>query len=196
MAHRLGQSVERRAADPGGAAENTPVAQSQVSGEPSARRKGFIIGLGAGAGIHQTPAFRVVDRFGRVVSSGGGENKLAIATNFTVGYAPGDQLLLYYSNKAAFTTDDRVDTVGVTGFGITYMLRPTSPTPFVSGSVGVGAAGTFIGSSNVETGAGFSIGGGYEFARHLSLNGDAMFVRLGNGQSHTVYKALFNYLFY
>ena len=180
----------------GNAGQNTPVTQSQAPDEPSARRKGFIIGVGAGAGIHRTPTFRVLDRFGRVVSSGGGENTLAIVTNFNVGYAPSDQLLLYYSNKAAFTTDDRVDAVGVTGFGITYMLRRTSPTPFVSGTIGVGAAGTFIGSSKAETGAGFSIGGGYEFARHLSLNGDAMFVRLGNGQNHTVYKALFNYLFY
>jgi hypothetical protein len=180
----------------GNAGQNTPVTPSQAFEEPSARRKGFIIGVGAGAGIHQTPAFRVLDRFGRVVSSGGGENKLVIATNFNVGYAPSDQFLLYYSNKAAFTTDDRVDVVGVTGFGMTYMLRRTSPSPFVSGSIGVGAAGTFIGSSNAESGAGFSIGGGYEFARHLSVNGDAMFVRLGNGQNHTVYKALFNYLFY
>ena len=184
----------------GGAAANagqtTPVTQSQASDEPSARRKGFIIGVGAGAGIHRTPTFSVLDRFGRVVSSGGGEHELAIVTNFNVGYAPSDQFLLYYSNKAAFTTDDRVDAVGITGFGITYMLRPTSPTAFVSGTIGVGVAGTFISTSRSESGAGLSIGGGYEFARHLSLNGDAMFVRLGNGQNHTVLKALLNYLFY
>ena len=177
-------------------AQNTEVAPSQTSGEASAKRKGFIIGAGAGAGIHRTPAFRVLDRFGRVVSSGGGDNKLAIATNFSVGYAPGDQLLLYYSNKAAFTTDDRVDAVGITGFGITYMLRRTSPTAFINGTIGAGATSRFIGSSDAEVGAGFSIGGGYEFARHLSVNGDAIFVRLGNGQNHAVYMALFNFLFY
>ena len=76
------------------------------------------------------------------------------------------------------------------------MLRRTSPTTFVSGSVGPGAARTFITSSTAQTGTGFSVGGGYEFARHLSLNGDAIFVRLNNGQNHTVYKASFNYLFY
>jgi hypothetical protein len=178
------------------AEQNTPVAQSQTSAELSAKRRGFIIGVGAGAGIHRTPTFRVLDRFGRVLSSGGGENKLAIVTDFNVGYAPSDQVLLSYSNKAAFTTDDRVDAVGVSGFGITYMLRPMSPTTFVSGTVGVGAARRFIGSSAAESGAGFSIGGGYEFARHFSLNGDAIFVRLGNGQNHTVYKTSFNYLFY
>ena len=178
------------------AGQNAAATQSQEPDEPSARRKGFTIGVGAGAGSHRTPTFRVVDRFGRVVSSGGGENKVAIVTNFNIGYAPGDQFLLYYSNKAAFTTDDRVDAVAVTGFGITYMLRRTSPTTFVSGSIGAGSASTFIGSSNAETGRGYSIGGGYEFARHLSLNGDALFVRLGNGQSHSVFQASFNYVFY
>ena len=178
------------------AGQATPVTQSQASNEPSARRKGFIIGVGAGAGIHRTPTFSVLDRFGRVLSSGGGQNKLAIVTDFSIGYAPGDQLLLYYSNKAAFTTDDRVDAVGISEVGVTYMLRRTSPTTFVSGSVGPGAARTFITSSTAQTGTGFSVGGGYEFARHLSLNGDAIFVRLNNGQNHTVYKASFNYLFY
>ena len=90
---------------------NIPVAPPQDAEEPSARRKGFIIGLGAGAGMHKTPGFSVLDRFGRVISSGGGEYKLAIVTDFNIGYAPGDRILLYYSNKAAFTTDDRVDAV-------------------------------------------------------------------------------------
>lgn len=175
---------------------NTPVAPPQDAEEPSARRKGFIIGFGAGAGMHKTPSFSVFDRFGRVISAGGGEYKLAIVTDFTIGYAPGDQLLLYYSNKAAFTTDDRVDAVGVSGFGVTYMFRRTAPTSFVNGTIGAGAARTFVGSSSAESGAGYAIGGGYEFARHFSLTGDAIFVRLGNGQNHTVYKASFNYLFY
>ena len=180
----------------GDAPLNTPVVQSQASREPSARRRGFIIGGGGGAGLHRTPTFRVLDRFGRVVGTGGGQNKFAIVTDFSVGYAPSDQVLLYYSNKAAFTTDDRVDAVGITGFGVTYMFRRTSPTPFVSGSIGAGAARTFISSSTSQSGSGYSIGGGYEFARHLSVTGDAIFVRLNNGQNHTVYRALFNYLFY
>ena len=76
------------------------------------------------------------------------------------------------------------------------MLRRTSPTAFVNGSIGAGFAGTFITSSSSESGAGYSIGGGYEFARHYSLNGEAVFVRLAGGQNHTVYRALFNFLFY
>jgi hypothetical protein len=166
------------------------------SDEESARRRGFIVGIGVGAGLHRPPAFPVRDRFGRVVASRGGDSKLAIATNFTVGYAPSDQVLLYYSNKAAFTTDDQVDAVTVTGFGTTYMLRRSSPTPFFTGTVGVGAAGSLIGGSDAESGIGFSAGGGYEFARHFSVSGDTIFVRLGNGINHTVFRGSFNYLFY
>ena len=177
------------------ATQSTPVPEPEVTEKPRGR-KGFIIGVGAGAGIHATPTFRVLDRFGRVLSSGGGDNKLAISIDFNVGYAPGEQFLLYYSNKAAFTTDDRVDAVGVTGVGATYMFRPTTPSAFVNGTVGAGATRTFIGSSSGETGQGFSIGGGYEFARHLSVNADALFVRLGDGQDHKVYKVSLNYLFY
>jgi hypothetical protein len=184
------------AATPATTTPNSPVAPPQDAEEPSARRKGFIIGFGAGAGMHKTPGFSVFDRFGRLISSGGGEYKLAIVTDFNIGYAPGDQILLFYSNKAAFTTDDRVDAVGVSGFGVTYMFRRTAPTSFVTGTIGAGAARTFIESSSSESGAGYAIGGGYEFARHFSLTGDAIFVRLGSGQNHTVYKASFNYLFY
>jgi len=176
---------------------STPPPQPAASIEPPPEgRKGFIIGFGAGIGMHRTPTFSVFDRFGRAISTGGGENKIAVATDFNVGYAPTDQFLVYYSNKAAFTTDDRVDAVGVTGGGVTYMFRPTSPSAFVNGSVGVGATGSFINGSGGETGAGFTFGGGYEFARHLSLHGDAIFVRLSNGQNHAVYTATFHFLFY
>ncbi len=164
--------------------------------EPAAGRKGFIIGIGGGIGSHATPTFRVLDRFGRVLSSGGGENKLAVAFDFNVGYAPGEQLLIYYSNKAEFTTDDRVDLVGVSGVGVTYMFRRTTPSAFVSGTVGAGAARTFITSSSAQFGPGFAVGGGYEFAKHFSINGDAILVKLDNGQDHKVYKVSFNYLFY
>jgi hypothetical protein len=190
--------VNRGLPTPGGTS-NAVLSVTQAEQDPgqdSARRQGFIIGIGGGAGVHRPPSFLVFDRFGRVVSSGGGGNTLSIGTDFSVGYAAGDRLLLYYSNKAAFTGDDQVDAIGVTGFGTTYMFRRTSPTPFVGGSIGVGVAGSFIASSSSESGAGFSATGGYEFARHFSLSGDAIFVRLGSGGNHTVIRGSFNYLFY
>ena len=42
----------------------------------------------------------VFNRFGRLISSGGGTNNFAVVTNFLVGWAPTDRVLLFYSNKA------------------------------------------------------------------------------------------------
>lgn len=170
--------------------------QTQAPNEPTANRKGFIVGIGAGAGLHRAPGITVRDRSGRLISSRGGINNFAVVTDFKIGYAPSDQVLIYYSNKAAFTSDSRYDVVGITGAGVTYMRKRTSPSIFFTGSIGAGIGGNISQGSNSESGAGFSVGGGYEFRRHLSLAGDAIFVRLGNGQNHTVFKASFNYLFY
>jgi hypothetical protein len=166
------------------------------SPERTASRKGFIIGVGAGGGLHRTPSFSVFDRFGRPISSGGGTNNFAIVTNFLVGWAPTDRVLLFYSNKATFTTDENYDALGVTGFGATYMFRPTSPSAYVTGSIGGGFGASVTGSTASDVGLGWSAGVGWEFRRHLSLEGDVLMVQLGSGQDHTVYRGVFTYTFY
>lgn len=174
-------------------AQGPPLAQN--SAEPTANRKGFIIGGGVGGGWHRTPGAIAIDRFGRITSIGSA-NSLTIPTNVFVGYAASDQIVLFYSNRANFTTSDRYDVLGVTGFGTTYMLRRTAPTTYVTGSIGAGFGGNVVQSTVGETGVGFSIGGGYEIRRHLSVESDALFVRLGGGENHTVLRATLNYTFY
>jgi hypothetical protein len=170
---------------------------SQAEVEPSAERKGFIIGIGTGAALHRAPDVTVTrDRSGRLTFSSQMAQNLAIVMDFKIGYAPTDQLLIYYSNKAAFTRADDYDVVGLTGAGVTYMARRTSPSFFITGGGGAGIGGTFIGSVSSDRGFGFSAGGGYEFSRHLSIAGDAMLVRLGTGNNHTTVMGTFNYLFY
>lgn len=180
-------TVEPMGPGASGAAEST---------DRTANRKGFIIGIGAGGGLHRTPGFSVFDRFGRLISSGGGTNNFAIVTNFLVGWAPSDRALLFYSNKATFTTDENYDALGVTGFGATYMFRPTSPSAYVTGSVGGGFGASLTGSTTSDVGLGWSAGVGWEFRRHLSVEGDVLMVQLGSGQDHTVYRGLFTYTFY
>jgi hypothetical protein len=162
----------------------------------AANRQGFLIGAGAGGALHRAPGFNVLDRFGRVISSGGGTNNFAIVTNFMVGWAPTNRALLFYSNKATFTTDESYDALGVTGFGATYMFRATSPTGYVTGSVGGGFGARLTQSTASDVGLGWSAGAGWEFRRHLSLEGDVLVVGLGNGQDHKVYRGLFVYTFY
>ena len=104
--------------------------------------------------------------------------------------------MLFYSNRAVFTTDESYDALGVTGFGTTYMFRRTAPTGYVTGSIGGGFGANIYQGTGGEAGLGFSAGAGWEFARHLSLEGDVLVVQLGDNQRHTVYRALLLYTFY
>jgi hypothetical protein len=158
-----------------------------------ARFRGFIVGFGAGVGTHRTTdtLFNSSRRALESVSS----SEFAIVTDFRIGYAPSDNVLLHYSNKVAWTRHPRYDVVGLSGFGATYMFRRSSPSPFLTGAVGIGVGGTVDGNDAV-TGSGFSIGGGYEFSRRWSIDGEALFVRLGDANRHTVLKAGISWLFY
>lgn len=180
-----GIPAARPQAAPGQAQPQAPMA------ETTAERKGFIFGLGGGVGLHRGPAF-----FG----SAGPPNDFAINTDFRIGYAPTDQVLVYYNNSVAWSRSELYDILGLTGVGVTYMIRPTSPTPFVTGAFGAGSAAEvdFGGGrfDDTETGSAVLIGGGYEFARHWSVEGAAVFIRLGNGNNHTVLKATFSWMFY
>jgi hypothetical protein len=160
----------------------------------SATRKGFIIGAGAGAGLQRSPDFSGVDRFGRFTVEGG--SSASVATNFMVGYAPTDHALLFYSSRAVVTSNAAVDILVVGGLGMTYMLRRTAPTAYVTSSIGRGVGVSINGSIGDEDGFGWSGGAGWEFRRHFSLEGDVLNVRLGNGQNHTAFRALLNYTFY
>lgn len=175
----------------GAIAQNPPLVPDPAR---SATRKGFIIGAGAGAGLQRSPGFPSVDRFGRF-TEGGGSNA-SVVTNFMVGYAPTDRTLLFYSSRAVFTSNAALDILAVGGLGMTYMLRPTTPTAYVTGSIGRGLGFNITRSSADEVGLGWSGGAGWEFRRHLSLEGDVLNVRLGNGQNHTALRALLNYTFY
>ena len=127
---------------------------------------------------------------------------MAVVTDFRVGWAVNDQVLLYYQNIATFGSDmfgrDK-DLLALSGFGTTYMFSPTSPSAFVNGAVGVAVAGDFnfdSGSTDSDSGSGFSIGGGWEFSRHLSVEGGIMFLRETGFYDYRVYRVTFNYLFY
>jgi hypothetical protein len=173
------------------AAPAQPTTMQAQSG--TANRKGFVFGLGAGGGIHRAPVFPGF-------SAAGTTNEGAVITDLSIGYAPSDQILVYYSNQVAWSRSMRYDLVGVTGVGVTYMFSPSSPSAFVKGTVGGGIVADVDfdsgGFDSNDTGLGFSISGGYEFARHWSIEAGAMFARLENGNNHTIFKATFNWVFY
>ena len=161
---------------------------AQIPVGPSAERKGFIVGIGAGGALHRIPE-------GRVTGDNLDRSAFAFGTDFKIGYAPTDQFLIYYSAKAAFPQATDYDAVGVSGFGVTYMTRPTSPSFFVTGIAGESARAT-LESRDWSVGRGLGVGGGYEFKRHWSISGDALFLRMGDNDNHTVLLATVGYLFY
>ena len=165
----------------------------------SAERKGFIVGIGGGVGF---------PRVGFDFNSGSNfsfTGDPSVVTDFKIGYAASDQLLLYYRNIATFANDFPKSVLTLSGFGTKYMFSPTSPSGYVNGAVGVAAGGyidfgegTF---SNLDSGVGFSLGGGWEFARHFSIGGDIVILNLDSltgfgSDTYTVYTATFSYLFY
>jgi hypothetical protein len=151
------------------------------SGLAQKPRKGFILDLGVGiAGISQSSN-----------SPGSGrETTGAVGTDFKIGHAPTDQLLIYYSNDAAFYKEtssfggDVLVAVGMSGVGATYFLQPAAPSFYLNGALGIAALNAVSLDDATQdgiTGWGVSLGGGYEFARHWLLDGDLVLGRLDGG---------------
>jgi hypothetical protein len=175
----------------GGAAP--PIQEPAVHGG----RRGFVIGLGGGFGMHQytTPSFTV-----RNVTFGGESlTSSGLATEFLIGYAPTDRLLIYYENSLQLTGDLVYDFLGLTGGGATYLFNPRAGSWYVRGAVGaaVGAEVDLNRStvSTVERGLAVSFGGGYEFARHWLLGGTAMVLKLDN-VTHRAFRGTVTWVFY
>lgn len=193
-------------------AELLPQGGQPAPGQPAPAqaktRKGFIIGLGGGIGMHSAPTYTYTYSYSYPYgypsstpsTSSARIHTRAFLTDFKVGYAPTSQILIYYDNHVAWTQNEQYDILGMSGGGVTYAFSPTSPSLLVKGAVGAAVGATVdlgngtVGSSN--TGTGFSVGGGYEFARHWTVEGSVLFLRLGQNNNHTIFSATVNWLFY
>lgn len=145
------------------------------------RRKGFILNLGLGAaGVSSSYEGPVSNR----------RTKAAVGTDFKIGHAATDQILIYYSNDAAFYNetdfygDDQLVAVGLSGVGVTYFLQPSVPSFYVDGTIGIAARNLLSYEDATVDGTGgwgVAVGGGYEFARHFMLDADLILGRLDGG---------------
>lgn len=130
------------------------------------QRKGFILGFGLGPGL--TPV--------------GGDNKIVLAnTSFKIGIGLSEQLLLYWSSRGAWYKTDYhyyesgqksvTELFGVAGLGMSYYLLETAPAMYVTGSLGYSAVSNPFESyaNDADVGLGLSMGVGYEFSPHYSV---------------------------
>jgi len=136
-------------------------------------RKGFILGLGVGAGFNSYQfdfELSGID-FMR-------ESKVAVVSDFRIGYAPTEQIAIYWVSRASWYNQEGSFSLGgekvfvingMAGLGGTYYLEPEAPCFFVNAAVGYSNWFTPF-EENVENNLAFGagLGGGYEFSKHWS----------------------------
>jgi len=109
-------------------------------------RKGFILGFGLGPGFSSYS--QSIDSVSVGIDSED-LSKVALLTNFKIGYAPTNQIMVYWMSKVNWfgredtvqtTTSTREETItaanGVGGLGITYFFRPKAPSLYLTAGGG------------------------------------------------------------
>lgn len=122
-------------------------------------REGFILGIGIGPGYtsyRETITSEHLVFPNEFVSERNRQNKLGIATDFKIGYAPSNFLAIYYTNKVSWFGHKYSEIIAdyhglhfekeyiekwtvayaITGIGVTYYFSPTAPSLFLSGALG------------------------------------------------------------
>jgi len=148
------------------------------------KRKGFIIGIGAGGGLASYKS--------KVELSSGNDfegdrmNKFGIMTDFKLGYAPSNQVAIFWTSKVAwfsqkiegdprFGIEDQSFIIanGMGGLGFAYYLQPDGPSLYLTGGLGFSSWATpFEEGSEASYGLGLSLGAGLEFSKHWSIEGN------------------------
>jgi len=128
------------------------------------QRKGFILGGGLGLGM-STYSAEGSPRF----------TEFALMTDFKIGYAPSEQVEVFYSSKVSwFEESGTIFSHGLGSVAVNYFLNPEQPF-YLSGGVGFSnLSDPFESNSETWWGVGFFGGAGYEFSRHYAVQFDLM----------------------
>jgi hypothetical protein len=138
------------------------------------KRKGFLFGLGGGYGT--VPEFYEYEL-------GYG----AICTNLNIGYAPKDQVLIYFESKALWFigrwgkgSDESFIQFWATSWAVwtpsiavNYYFKPEARSLYVKGGGGLTVAGSIVGAS--EFGRALFGGVGYEWSPRWSVSLESNF---------------------
>ena len=133
-------------------------------------RQGFILGLGVGPGL-TSYSFEGIGTDDRT-------NKASVNTDFQIGYAPNNQLLIYWMSKVQWYSletifGSAIYASGVGGLGLSYYFEKEGPSLYLTGGVGFASvAAPFEDNIETEYGFGIAAGVGYEFAKHWSVEGN------------------------
>ena len=128
------------------------------------RRKGFVLDLGGGGGLHHKP----------------GRNKAGFAPNINLGWGVTDQVAVSWMAKGLVVRDGGVTGMSdFSGLGITYHLKPQAPSGFLRVGMGASNLYTLSGRFSQRSGWGILAGAGSEFHKHWSLGVDGEWGRIG-----------------
>ena len=156
------------------------------------QRKGFLLGFGIGSGFtsftqntQKVHIYRdsnvviVIREVPGVSVESGRQNKAAVMTDFKIGYAPDNTWAIYYTSKVSWygiTNTSGWDVTIANGLGalaVSYWFKPQAPSPFIAGGFGYSTWALPFEDNTPDTwiGVGLFAGGGYEFSRHVSVEG-------------------------
>ena len=145
------------------------------------KRKGFVLGVGAGGGL---ASFKPYAKFSdNETSDGERTSKFAFMSDFKIGYAPSNQVALYWMSKVAWfgyklefegeVFQSYTAANGFGGVGVTYYFQPEGPSPYLTAGLGFSTwDAPFEENSDGLSSSGIALGAGYEFSKHWSLEGN------------------------
>lgn len=141
------------------------------------QRKGFVIGVGVGPGITSY----TYEAFGATSDR---ETKITFMSDFKIGFAPSNDLALYWMSKVSWFSTETVIaggdkiffTNGFGGLGATYALKSVSPSFFLNGGLGFSTWSAPLDTDRIDSqiGLGLVLGVEYEFAKHWILDFDLL----------------------
>lgn len=148
-------------------------------------RKGFMLNLGVGAG-----SAKMTGSAGDFDAS---LDETGFGGDFKIGGGINPQTMIYYTNRTLFYSTEMTyydpiletnhtassDLInGMSAVGVSYFLEPQAPSFFFSGALGIGVLTDSEGDDS-ESGFGFTVGAGYEFAKNWIIEGTYMHAGIG-----------------
>lgn len=156
------------------AAANAEEANSLFDGH----RKGLVLGVGAGTG--NSSITQTLDAgFFKIEAS---ENYTPLQTTIAIGGAPTDKLMILLVNHASWIRSDNAlgekttFVAGVFTLGVKGYFNETAPSWLISTGYGLSIwDSSFDDEGTTWKGFGLYLGTGYEFYKHLSIEGGLMY---------------------
>lgn len=138
---------------------------------------------GGGLGIGWADMSGVADGYFQSGSAYG------LGTAAKLGFGLSEQLVLFSSDRQTMyrESDGHNVTQGLTALGAMYFLKPTGPSAYFTAEFGSVARSehtdhvSWFSGSDGQSGAGFGLGGGYEFGNHIAVEGHVSWGDVSDG---------------